>query len=246
MKLAPFALIAIALSLGGCGDGQAQVRSEDRVREIVHDYLMENPEVIREALIELQNREQTAQQENLRTAAVQALPEVVSDPRVPVIGPEDARVTIVEFFDYNCSFCKLSSSWVQDTLEQHPNDVRVVFRDYPILNSRYEGTSIEAAEAALAAANQGKFREMHFALYGASGITSEQIDDIARDNGVDVDRMRADMETGDYGELFADNMVLGEQIGIEGTPFFIVGDQVVPGADIEALETLLDQQLGDG
>lgn len=245
MKFAPFALTAAALTLGACGDGRAQV-SEDRVRNIVRDYLMENPELIREALIELQTREQASAQEAVRTAAVSLTPEIVSDPRVPAIGPEDAKVTIVEFFDYNCSYCQLAASWIQDTLEAHPNDVRVVFRDYPILNSR-TGTSIEAAEAALAAANQGKFKEMHFALYGASGgVTSEQIDQIAQEAGVDVAQMRADMESSNYGELFADNMVLGEQIGIEGTPFFMVGDRIVAGADIEKLEESLEAELAEG
>ncbi len=245
MKFAPFALIAAALSLGGCGDGQAQSRSEEQVRQIVREYLLDNPEIIREALIELQNREQAAAQQEVRMAAASMRDEIVSDPRVPSIGPDDAKVTIVEFFDYNCSYCKLASSWVEDTLERHPEDVRVVFRDYPILNNR-TGTSIEAAEAALASANQGKFREMHFALYGAtSSVSSEEIDAIAEDVGVDVEQMRADMETGNYGELLADTMVIGEQIGIEGTPFFMVGDQIVPGADMESLEALLMAELAE-
>src|SRR5690606_6736712 len=128
-------------------------------------------------------------------------------------GPEDAKVTIVEFFDYNCSYCQLASSWVQQALETHPNDVRVVFRDYPILNSR-TGTSIEASHAALAAAKQGKFKDMHFAMYGASAtLSSEEIDAIAESVGVDVARMRADMESAEYGELIADTMVLADQIG---------------------------------
>lgn len=244
MKLAPFALTAAALTLGACGDGRAQADvSEDRMREIVREYLMENPEIIREALVELQSREQAAAQDAVRMAAVSLTPEIVSDPRTPVIGPADAKVTIIEFFDYNCSYCQLASSWIQDTLEAHPDDVRVVFRDYPILNSR-TGTSIEAATAALAAAKQGRFQQMHFALYGVTGgLSSEQIDEIARQAGVDVGQMRADMENSGFGELFADTMVIGEQIGIEGTPFFVVGDQIVAGADIERLQAALEQEL---
>jgi len=246
MKFAPFVAMATALSLGACGEGVAQAdQSEDRVRQIVRDYLMENPELIREALMELQTREEQAAQDAVRTAAVSLTPEIVADPRVPVLGPADAKVTIVEFFDYNCSYCQLASSWIQDALEQHPNDLRVVFRDYPILNSR-TGTSIEASEAALAAAKQGKFKDMHFALYGVSGgVTSEQIDQIARDAGVDVTQMRADMESSAYGELFADNMVLGEQIGIEGTPFFMVNDQIIAGADLEKLQAALEAELAE-
>lgn len=244
MKFAPFAALAAALTLAGCGDGAAQAElSEERTREIVREYLLENPEIIREALLELQDREMAVADEAIRTAAIAALPEIVSDTRAPAIGPEDAKVTIVEFFDYNCSYCQLASSWVQETIEAHPGDVRVVFRDYPILNAR-TGTSIEASQAALAAAAQGKFKEMHFALYGASSaLTSEEIDAIAESVGVDVARMRADMETGGYGELIADTMVLADQIGVEGTPFFIVGDRIVPGADMERLQAYLEEAL---
>lgn len=245
MKFAPFALLAAGLTLAGCGDSAAQAdASEERVRQIVHDYLMEHPEVILEAVNSMQERDQAAAQEAVRAAAVSLTAELVSDPRVPAIGPADAKVTIVEFFDYNCSYCRLASAWLQDTIEQYPDDVRVVFRDYPILNSQ-TGTSIEAAEAALAAVNQGKFPEMHFALYGQGGLTSEAIDAIAAGVGVDVAQMRADMESGNYGELFADNMVLGEQIGIEGTPFFMVGDQIVAGADIERLQAALEEELAE-
>lgn len=246
MKFAPFAMAAAALFVGACGDGRAQADlDQDEVREIVHDYLMENPEIIREALIELQNREQVAAQEEVRMAALAARDQMTEDPRVPVIGPADAKVTIVEFFDYNCSYCKMASAWVQQTLEEYPDQVRLVPLDYPILNSR-TGTSIEAAEAALAAADQGKFREMHFALYNASApLSSEQIDEIAAGLGVDVEKMRADMETNAYGELFADNLALGAQIGVEGTPFFMVGDQIVPGADIERLQTFLLAELAE-
>lgn len=242
MKFAPFAALAAAMTLAGCGDSAAQV-DEAQTREIVRAYLMENPEIIRDALMELQTREAEAADDAIRTAAVAALPALVSDPRTPSIGPADAKVTIVEFFDYNCSYCQLSSSWVQQTIDAHPNDVRVVFRDYPILNSR-TGTSIEASHAALAAAQQGKFKEMHFALYGASAtLTSEEIDAIAESVGVDVAQMRADMEAAEHGELIADTMAIADQIGVEGTPFFIVGDRIVPGADMEMLQTYLDEAL---
>ncbi len=240
MRLVPIGLLAAALCLGACGDV-----SEQRMREIVHDYLMENPEVIREALIELQTREQTAAREETRVTALAALDEIVSDPRVPVIGPDDARITIVEFFDYNCSFCKVAAGWLEEAMENHPGDIRVVFRDYPILDGR-TGSSVEAAKAALAAADQGLFYEMHFGLYEASGaLTSEQIDEIAREAGVDVARMRADMESGEYEELIADTLVLGQRIGVEGTPYFMVGDRIVPGADLPLLESSLAALLAE-
>jgi len=238
-------LIVAATLAAACNQTEArQAPSENReeIEEIVRDYILDNPEIIRDALIELNRREQAAQVEELRQSALANYDRLI-DERAPVLGAEGAELTIVEFFDYNCPHCRRSAGWVQQTLEKHGDRVRVVMRDWPVRES-VTGTSVEALRASHAARLQGKYAELHFALMGATGgLTSERIDEIADSVGVDVDRMRDDMETMEIDELISDTMVLAAEIGIQGTPFYVVGDQVVPGASIEMLESALRDQL---
>lgn len=206
------------------------------IESIIKDYLMQNPELVRDALEELDRREEAAIIQAVRDAVAQ-------ETRDMTIGPKNAKVTIVEFFDYNCGFCKRSTTWLNGVIDKHPNDVHVVFKELPILE-RSTKTSRNAAKAALAAGRQGKYREMHFELMKASGLTKERIDGIAKKVGVDVAKMRKDMADPAMETYLEDTLGLASTIpDLTGTPFFLINDQFFAGADTSRLQAILDEEL---
>ncbi len=162
------------------------------------------------------------------TEAKPAAPEII-EPLVrshsPVLGPEDAPVTIVEFFDYNCPFCRQVKPEVQALLADDPN-IRLVYREWPILG---EG-SVFAARAALATRSQGKYEEFHWAMMGMQGRAEEaSVLRIAEEVGLDLEKLRADMEAPEIDDHIAQSMRLTRALGFSGTPSFVIGDALVPG-----------------
>ncbi|MEP1229640.1 MAG: DsbA family protein [Litorimonas sp.] len=237
-------LTTTALTLGffamaGCAQAQADAVSltdKSQIEAIVKSYLLENPELIRDVLIELE-----AKQGRETLAAVSDA--LHKDPRDVSIGPKDAKVTIVEFFDYNCGFCKKSTQWLKDTMEEHPNDVRVIFKELPILDGRSK-TSRNAAKAALAASRQGKYSTMHFALMAERSLTPERVRKMAAKAGLDMDKFDKDMNDAEIERQIDDTILLSDRIpALTGTPFFVIGDEFVSGANIAKLESILDKAL---
>lgn len=197
---------------------------EARIRQIVREYLVANPEVLDEAIGVLR-----ARQEQQRRVAME------TDPRHFAVGPKDAKITIVEFFDYRCPYCKASLDWVMKTVRTR-KDVRVVFKEYPVLGP----ASLEASKAAIATIKQGKYLAFHQALMASKGeLNSKLIDDTARRVGVDVGRMRKDMADPAIAKLIDDNHDLGAQARVEGTPAFMVNGEWVHGADFATLDKLM-------
>lgn len=223
------ALIAGGLALAAPSQPAAQTYSEAERAEIeliVRDYLLRHPEIIVEAIEVLQSREQQAQLQQQREALAALQSEVFDSPTSPTMGNLDGDVVLVEFFDYQCGFCKRVLDDVFELAESDGN-IRVVFKELPILGP----DSVVAARAALAARPQGLYVEFHNALMGHRGALSEQvIFDIAADIGLDVDRLRTDMESPEVAAEIAANLQLAQRLGIGGTPAFVIGDQVVPGA----------------
>ena len=240
--------LAFALGLSACapGDGAEARQSADPDREaieqIVREYLVENPEVIEEALIELQRRRREAER-TAQADAVDAMADrIYGDARDPSAGAEDAPVTVVEFVDYRCSFCALSNTWLQATMDEHGEDVRVIFKEFPLRGP----DALEASRAGLAVwRNQPDlYMDFHNALFDANGpLPSQRIDEIAGEVGVDVAAMRTAMEDEAITEQLDEIRALGREIGVRGTPFFIVGGTIIPGADLEALDRALDAAL---
>ena len=133
---------------------------------------------------------------------------------------------MVEFFDYNCPYCKRSVPTITKLLEQD-EDIRFAFKEWPILGP----ASVFAARAALAAEKQGKYEPFHFALMGAKGrLSDEQVLKVAEEVGLDVDQLQADMKSRDIDAAILKNKALAQELGINGTPAFVIGDTVVPGA----------------
>lgn len=230
-------LLCAAACLLGIQTASAQQFTPEQKQEIeliLRDYLLENPEVLRDALTILQERENAAEQERQRLAVSQRIEELHSSPNSPSMGNLQGDVTVVEFFDYQCGYCKTIADHVFDIVEADAN-VKVVLKEIPILGP----ASTTAARAALAAREQGKYIEIHSALMSHRGQLSDRaIFDIAADVGLDVDQLRIDMEAPAITEEINTNLELAQAIGVRGTPAFVVDDVVVPGA--VPLESLID------
>ena len=239
------AIAATAIALTpACAQSQVDTSDKEAIEKIVADYIMENPQIIEDALIAL-SEQRAAEEAQLAQAAIaenqDALFNTAGD---YFVGPADAPVTVVEFFDYRCGFCKRSAQWALELPEKYDNQVRVVFKEYPILSAESE----KAALAALAAGKQDKYVEMHMALMeldNGSGFGPEQIDAAAESVGVDVARMRADMKSIDVQKTVSDAKSLARTLGISGTPNFIVGTDQVSGADTRQVEALIESALAE-
>ncbi|MEO0784602.1 MAG: DsbA family protein [Pseudomonadota bacterium] len=219
----------------------AEVMTRTEVQEIIRDYLMENPEVIEEALVELSARQKAEEDRKAREALAENVDALYQNASDFAIGPDDAEVTVVEFFDYRCGYCKRSVDYVAGLPANYDGNVRVVFKELPILSPQ----SREAALAALAAGQQGKYFEMHVGLMEHRGnFTSAEINEVAAEAGVDVEQMRADMDSDAVQKQLADTSALARDLGISGTPAFFVGDTAINGANTPAVTRAIEAALG--
>jgi protein-disulfide isomerase len=209
---------------------------KDPFEQRVHEYLLKNPEVIMEALQILQQRQRSAQAEDLRRTIAERSEEILNDPAAPVGGNQAGDVTLVQFFDYNCPYCRRVAPTLVE-LEAADPDLRLVYKELPILGagSRF------AARAALASRRQGKYVPFHYALMQATEqMTEEIVMEVARDIGLDTDQLRADMQDPGIEEAIARNLQLADALGITGTPSLVIGDRVVPGVvDLSTLRGLI-------
>jgi len=225
-------------SMAGCAEAgqKAEPANKAEIEQIIRAYLLDNPEVIEEALVLLDERRD-------RDSIIAVADELRKDKRDFSYGPKDAKVTVVEFFDYNCSFCKQSTAWVQNIVKTYPDDVRVVFKELPILERRSK-TSRNAAKAALAAGKQGKYMEMHLALMEGTALNSKFIKSTAIKIGLNLSEFEADMASPDLDEQLEDAMYLASVIpGLTGTPFFVINDKFLASGNTQALQIMLDEAL---
>lgn len=191
----------------------------------IRQYLHQNPEVIVEAL-QIYERRQIAQAERQRTELFAQLSgDLVQGDGVFLLGPEDADVLVVEFFDYQCPFCRQGFEHLMQVVEADPK-VRVAFVEFPVLGP----VSDLAAAASLAAIEQDLYMAFHTGLMRADGQLSEAtVFQIAEEVGLDLERLRADMGSQKIGEALAANHRIAEMLSIRGTPSFFVGDQFLGG-----------------
>ena len=236
-------LLALAVTLGMTACAPAQDPADRaEIEQIVREYILQNPEIIEEALIELQRRARQREQDAMLGAVSASADQLYGDARDPHLGAETPAITIIEFFDYRCPYCTVSNEWVQSTLADHGDQVRFIFKEFPIRGEQ----STNAARASLAVWRIApeSYEAFHNAVMNASGpLPDDRIDAFAVTAGVDVDAMRAEMESEEITRQLADVRALAQSIGITGTPFFIVGDTVIPGADLDALERAVNEAL---
>jgi len=231
-----------AFSVAAAACGQQQTVSPDRAatEEIIRSYLLENPEVIEEALIALQAQRNAEEAEASRTAILDNRTQLVNLETDYALGPDDAAVTVVEFFDYRCGYCKRSAEWASELPAKFDNQVRVVFKEFPILSPE----SAKAAIGALAAGRQGKYVEMHQALMRSpSDFTDDDIAEIAEQVGVDMDQWREDIEDNALIDQIDANFNLAQTIGANATPTFVIGDELFSGLNREKMERLISDGI---
>ena len=212
--------LSAAFLLAPVGNAQPMTAAEkDEVRAIVREVLRTNPELVEEALAEMENRREAARRVKIE-----------GDARDFADGPRNAPVTIVEFFDYRCPYCHAAMDWVFEVRRRNPQTVRVIFKEFPVLGE----TSVEASQAAVASIRQGRYVPFHRALMANRGqLDSAQIDALARRSGIDVTRMRRDMsETAILDHLQANHAVAAEA-KIDGTPAMLINGTWIRGWDRE-------------
>jgi protein-disulfide isomerase len=198
-----------------------------QIESVISDYLDRNPEVVQKALQKLQQREAEAQQQRQREAIAAHTKELYNDPSSPVGGNAKGGITLVEFFDYSCPHCKHSEPAVKSAIEQEgPNGaLRVIYKELPILGPG----SLYAARAALASMKQGKYPELHRALMDSENIDEATVQALAKQVGLDVPRLLKDMEEPEIAQAIDGNSRLAADLDIQGTPAFIIGNQLLPG-----------------
>src|SRR6056297_2096720 len=230
-------LAALALSTLLALPAAAQTFTEEEIKQLALQAILDNPEVVMEAVSILQQREEQEAAAAARSTLDEGRALLERDPNAPVLGNPDGDVTVVEFFDYNCPYCRRAAEQV-DALLERDAEVRVVYREWPILG---EG-SVFAARAALASREQGEYGAFHAALMGARGRIEEPIVmQIAEDLGLDLERLRADMQGPAVQAHIDTTFELAGSLGFTGTPSFVIGDALATGlVDADTLVEMVE------
>ncbi|MBX9759137.1 MAG: DsbA family protein [Beijerinckiaceae bacterium] len=233
---------ALALALGFAGaasDARAQMSQTQRgeIETVIRDYLIKNPEVLRDALIELDRRAKAEEDTQRRQAVEQLGSKIFSSKHQVVVGNPKGTIDLVEFYDYNCGFCKRALNDLAALIKGNP-DLRVILKEFPVLSPG----SVEAAHVAGAAKMQltpDRFWAFHQKLMSSRGqVGRAQALAVAKEFNVDMARLTKDMESEDVKAGIAETMQLGETLGINGTPSYVIGKDIVVGAvGLEALQT---------
>jgi len=213
-------------------DAQAQEGLSDvergEVETLIREYLRENPEVLLEAIQAFRDKQEAANRNQAQTAVMDFKMLLSQGLNAPSIGPADASVTVVEFFDYRCGYCKKVTPDVVALMDSG-EDIRFVFMEFPILGD----DSVAASNAALAVwLNWPEhYIAVHKVLMGSRGnLTQDKIMEFVANVGIDPKALRDAMNSPEVGKLISDNYKLAQAMGINGTPAFIIGDELVPGA----------------
>jgi len=193
--------------------------------ELKQETIRKNPEIVLEALSILEQQKNEAQDAARKDILSQQRDVLENDPNAPVLGNPNGDVTVIEFFDYNCSYCKKVMPEVKSLIAADKN-IRLVYREWPILG---EG-SVFAAKAALASRAQGKYEEFHWALMEMRNRADETtVLRIAEKVGLDIEELLKDMEKPTVSEHIAMSMRITQALGFNGTPSFIIGNNLIPG-----------------
>jgi len=213
------------------------------LQQVIHDYIIAHPEVIIESLQRAKAKAEQREAILIKSKIAAFRSELVADPAAPVLGNPMGDVTIVEFFDYRCPYCRQVEPWLQ-TLIKQDSGVRLVEKEFPILGP----ASIYAAHVALAAWKQGKHTAFRNALMAMEGnidegnIHEDLVLQAAQSAGLDIDRMKADMTRQDIEAEIQGSMRIARSLGLTGTPAFIVGTELVPGAtDLATFREMVDE-----
>ncbi|MBX3334110.1 MAG: DsbA family protein [Nitrospira sp.] len=234
-------LIVLVMFVSGCATMEAETKSvsatsQDATDAAIERYIRTHPEVIEQSLQALEVKREAELRERQKSALATKQDELLHDPASPVSGNPKGEITVVEFYDYRCGYCKRAAPAVTELQKVDPR-VKVVYKDFPILGEPSE----LAAKAALASQAQGKHQAFHEALLAShSDMTKEEILKIAVSVGLNTKRLEADMANPKWQAAIDKNRALAQELGISGTPGFIVGNELVPGAlDLNGLKEFI-------
>ena len=237
MRLILTACLSLLCTFGLARPGAADLSAAE-VKKLALEAILENPEIIRQAIDLLRQNEG-------ESAAIQAQALLQSernrlerDPNAPVLGNLNGDVTIIEFFDYNCPYCKRATSELNTLLAQDTG-VRVVLREWPILGE----ASVYATRASLASRNQGKYGEFHQALMAAKGrLAPANVMAIAQTVGLDTQRLKVDLQAPEIDQHIETSMQLARALNFSGTPAYVIGDAIAPGMiSADDLQSMVSQ-----
>jgi len=221
--------------------GGMSLDQKGQIEKIVHDYLLAHPEVIKEAIVALQAKEEAQKADDQSQAVTKNKDQLFSDAATPVAGNPIGDVTLVEFFDYHCPYCKAVAEPLAQLLKEDKG-VRLVLKEFPILGDDYK----LATKAALAAVAQGKYWEFHQALLEHRGtFDMDTIKAIAGKVGINPAKLEADMASAKLDPMITTNHKLADALDISATPTFVIGDQVVEGAiPLDQIRALIKKARG--
>lgn len=223
------------------------------MEQVIHDYLVKNPEVLLEASQALQQKQQQNMQQQAQSAILENAPQIFEG-KLTTVGNTKGKVTVVEFFDYQCIHCKKMAP-TMDSLVKKDSSLRVIYKEFPIFGK----TSEVASRVALAAGMQGKYQQMHDALMKVEKRLDDQIVmDAAKSIGLDMDKLKKDMDSKEVSDILDGNRQLAEKLHLMGTPAFIVAatpdgqfktgtePSFIPGAASEqSLQELIKKAAGN-
>jgi len=243
----PLVLATLVVFLVGCSTTgketqSASATSQEPTDAVIERYIRAHPEVIEQSLHGLLAKREAELKERHKAALATKQNELLHDPASPVSGNPKGEITLVEFYDYRCGYCKRAAPAVTELQKVDPR-VRVVYKDFPILGEPSE----LAAKAALASQAQGKHQAFHEALLAShADMNKEAILKVAVNVGLDAKRLEADMANPKWQAVIDKNRALARELGISGTPGFIVGNELVPGwLDLKGLKELI-ARAGNG
>ena len=221
---------------------QPEIKVDKAFGDKVRAYLLQNPQVLLEVSQALEAK-QVAEAQAAAEAGRRKIPlyraRLDNDSRDFVANP-NGRVTVVEFYDYNCTYCKVIAPEVMALIRKNP-DVRFVFKDFTL--GQFGPTSEYAAAAARLLYQKGLFLDGHQEMMSRKPLTDEMVDDLLERNGISPAKVRALEQTAEQRKYLADVRALAAELGLDGTPAFVVGETVVPGADPERLRAAIASAL---
>ncbi|MGB0671123.1 MAG: DsbA family protein [Rhodospirillales bacterium] len=219
---------ALALPLDARADDGLSAAQKDDVRAVIEQLLKDKPELVIEAIQTFREREEKAERDKAQAALADLKDSLANDPLTPVGGNPKGDVTLVEFFDYRCGFCKKVQPTLAAVIAEDPN-LRVVYKEFPILGPE----SAIASQAASAAwlINPKGYEKLHNSLMTYRGQLSEAaIKAAVKDAGYDTDQVEKAMKGPEVEQVLAANHALARSLAINGTPAFIIGERIIPGA----------------
>ena len=207
------------------------------IEAIIRDYLTKNPELMLDVLQAAEDKIKNESRDKASAALAARRHEIFDDPDSPIAGNPKGDATLVEFFDYRCPYCKQVVPAIEALIAED-RQLKFVYKEFPVLGPE----SVTAARAALAARRQGKYDAMHRALMSVKGqINEAAVFKLAGSVGLDVERLKRDMAASDIDRMLKANENLAKALDIRGTPGFVIGDQIVPGAiSLDALRPLIE------